>query len=111
MKRTNFLEHVGWTGLGLVYTVGASGLVSTPASAAEPFTFVQISDSHLGFHNAPNDDVTGTLKRAIDAVNAMPVQPKFVIHTGDVTHLSKPEQFDTGKQLLGTLKAPLMVLP
>ena len=111
MKRGDFFEHVGWTGLGLVYTVGASGLVSAPASAAEPFTFVQISDSHIGFHTAPNEDVSATLKRAIDAINALPVQPAFVVHTGDVTHLSKAAEFDTAKQILGELKAPLTVLP
>ena len=111
MKRTDFLEHVGWTGLGLVYTVGASGLVSSPASAAEPFTFVQISDSHIGFHQAPNQDPAATFKQAIDAINALPLQPKFVMHTGDVTHLTKPAEFDAAKQLLSTLKAPLFVIP
>ena len=111
MKRSNFLEHVGWTGLGLVYTVGATGLVETPASAANAFTFVQISDSHIGFHQPPNGDPGATLKLAVDAVNVLPVQPQFVIHTGDVTHLSKPEQFDAAKQILGTLRAPLITIP
>lgn len=111
MNRSNFLEHVGWTGLGLVYTIGASGLVTAPASAADTLTFVQISDSHIGFHQAPNTNPEATLKMAVDAVNALPVQPQFVIHTGDVTHLSKPAQYDSAKQILGTLRAPLMVIP
>lgn len=111
MKRTGFLEHVGWTGLGLVYTVGATGLVTSRVSAADPFTFVQISDSHIGFHQAPNQNPTATLKLAVDAINALPLQPRFVIHTGDVTHLSKPAQFDEARGVLSTLRAQLFTLP
>ena len=111
MKRTAFLEHVGWTGLGLVYTIGATGLVTGEVSAATPFTFVQISDSHIGFHQAPNEDPSATLKLAVDAINKLPTQPKFVIHTGDVTHLSKPAQFDAARQVLDTLRAPLFAIP
>ncbi|MBV8599941.1 MAG: metallophosphoesterase [Candidatus Eremiobacteraeota bacterium] len=111
MKRTSFLEHVGWTGLGLVYTIGSGGLVTAAADAAEPFTFVQISDSHIGFHQAPNTDPPSTLRAAIEAINALPVQPRFVMHTGDVTHLSKAAEFDTAKQLLASLRAPLFVIP
>lgn len=111
MKRNDFLEHVGWTGLGLVYTVGAAGLVTAAASAETPFTFVQISDSHIGFHQAPNENPAATLKMAVDAVNALPVQPRFVIHTGDVTHLSKPAQFDAAQSVLSALRAPLFTIP
>ncbi|MBV8355630.1 MAG: metallophosphoesterase [Candidatus Eremiobacteraeota bacterium] len=111
MKRKDFLEHVSWTGAGLVYTLGASGLVTAPASAQEPFTFVQISDSHVGFHALPNEDPAATLARTISAINDLPMQPRFVIHTGDVTHLSKQTEFDAAKQILGTLKAPLIVIP
>src|SRR5579884_1061073 len=113
MKREDFLRHVGWTGAGLLWTVSSAGTLRAIASAAEtgPLTFVQISDSHIGFHQAPNEDVTATLQKAIDAINALPVQPTFVMHTGDVSHLSKPDQFDTAKQLLGTLKAPFLTIP
>ena len=111
MRRNDFLQHVGWTGLGLVYTVGASGLVTKSASAADSFTFVQISDSHIGFHQPPNDDPAATLKLAVDAVNALDPQPRFVMHTGDVTHLSKPAQFDAAKSVLSTLRAPMFAIP
>ncbi len=115
MRRGDFLSHVGWTGAGVLWTMGASGLLTGRAAAqnadAGEFSFVQISDSHIGFHQAANPDVAGTLKDAIDAINALPRQPAFVIHTGDITHLSKGEQFDTAKQILGTLKAPLFALP
>ena len=61
---------------------------------------MQISDSHLGFDKAANPDMTATLKEALDDVGALPRKPAFMIHTGDITHLSKPAQFDTARQLL-----------
>jgi Icc protein len=113
MKRDSFLQHVGWTGAGLVFTLGSTGIFAPqPAGAASnDFSFVQISDSHIGFHQPANPDVASTLNAAVDRINALPVQPSFVIHTGDITHLSKPEQFDTAKSILGRLKAPLFALP
>ncbi len=113
MKRSTFLEHVAWTGSGIAWTLSASGLlVSEPASAAtKSFSFVQISDSHIGFARPENPDVLGTFTKTIEAINALPQQPDFVVHTGDVTHLSTPAQFDVAKQVLGSLKAPLIVLP
>jgi 3',5'-cyclic AMP phosphodiesterase CpdA len=65
--------------------------------------FLQISDTHIGFKQDANPDVSGTLKKTIDYVNAMPVKPALTIHTGDITHLSKPEEFDLAKQLLSGL--------
>ncbi len=113
MKRDDFLKHVAWTGTGIAWTLSATGVFNaTPALAqSDGISFVQISDSHIGFARPENTDVAGTLQRTIDAINAMPVQPAFVVHTGDVTHLAKPAQFDTAKQILGTLKAPLITLP
>ncbi|MGC1457000.1 MAG: metallophosphoesterase [Steroidobacteraceae bacterium] len=66
--------------------------------------FVQISDTHIGFAKDANPDVNGTLNRAIDLVNAMAEQPALLIHTGDITHLSKPEEFDLAQQLLSRLR-------
>ncbi|MEO6990176.1 MAG: metallophosphoesterase [Candidatus Baltobacteraceae bacterium] len=112
MKRQDFLHHVGWTGAGLAWTLSSTGLLRAVAAADESgFTFVQISDSHIGFTRPENPDVAGTLKKAVAAINALPKQPAFVVHTGDVTHLSKPEQFDAAKSILGTLRVPLIVLP
>jgi Icc protein len=113
MKRSDFLEHVAWTGAGIAWSLSATGLlVSKPATAAtSAFSFVQISDSHIGFARPENPDVLGTFAKTIAAINALPQQPAFVVHTGDVTHLSKPAQFDAAKQVLSSLKAPLIVLP
>jgi len=113
MKRTDFFEHVAWTGAGIAWSLSATGLLgSKPAAAAtSSFSFVQISDSHIGFARPENPDVLGTFAKTIAAINALPQQPAFVVHTGDVTHLSKPAQFDAAKQVLSSLKVPLIVLP
>ena len=74
--------------------------------------FLQISDTHIGFNKDANPDVVGTLNRTIDMVNAMPTQPGLVLHTGDVSHLSKASEFDTANQLLSRLKvSELHVVP
>lgn len=117
MKRDSFLEHVSWTGAGIVWLLGAGGVLrALPAdakaeAASGGFSFVQISDSHIGFTRPENPDVAGTLEKTVDAINALPHQPAFVMHTGDVTHLAKPAQFDAAKQILAKLKAPLMTVP
>jgi 3',5'-cyclic-AMP phosphodiesterase len=64
------------------------------------FSFVQISDSHIGFNKPANPDVTATLQTAIAKIDAMPQRPDFIIHTGDLTQLSKPSEFDTLDQVL-----------
>jgi Icc protein len=112
MKRRDFVHHVGWTGAGIVYVLGAEGIVRA-AAAASPgtFSFVQISDSHIGYAGPANEDVRATLQQAVASINAMPVQPAFVIHTGDVTHLSKATEFDDARAVLTTLRAPLITIP
>lgn len=100
---------MAWCGTGVLYTLGAGGLTGKaladePAMLPGTRTFVQISDTHVGFHGEANGDVLATFQAAIDKINALPVKPEFVMHTGDLTHLSKPEQFDTVKQMLGTIK-------
>ena len=67
-------------------------------------TFVQISDSHIGFNKPANPDVTGTLQATVDKINALPKPPEFIIHTGDLTHTSKPAEFDTMDQMLKCAK-------
>jgi 3',5'-cyclic-AMP phosphodiesterase len=120
MQRRKFIEHVSWTGLGIVWSVGANGLftacqVEEPnapkLSTASPLSFVQISDTHIGFNKPANKHVEDTLQKTIDAINALPTPPAFVVHTGDISHLSKPAEFDLAKQLLSQLKVPLFTLP
>jgi 3',5'-cyclic AMP phosphodiesterase CpdA len=84
---------------------------ATNAQIGTPL-FVQISDTHIGFNKDTNPDVIGTLNRSIDAVNALKALPAFAIHTGDVTHLSKAQEFDTAQQLLKRLRvSELHVVP
>ena len=85
------------TGFSLADVVQAKAPVGNPL-------FVQISDSHIGFNKAANPDVAGTLARAVAMVNALPQQPGLVLHTGDITHLSKAEEFDHAHQLLSSLR-------
>ena len=112
MKRSDFVGHVAWTGAGILYVLGAEGIVRASASASPgTFSFVQISDSHIGYTGPANADVRATLESAVKSINAMPVQPAFVIHTGDVTHLSKQTEFDDARAILSTLRAPLITIP
>jgi len=80
----------------------ASSRQASPGIDGAPL-FLQISDTHIGFNKDANPDVAASLGKAIDLVNAMPVKPALTIHTGDITHLSKPQQFDTAAQLLAGL--------
>jgi len=101
-----------WMGAAVVWTVAggvprALGATSTgtPSTAdANALTFVQISDTHIGFRKAANPDVVGSLRRAIAEINGMPQPPAFVVHTGDVSHLSKPEEFGEARELLRELR-------
>jgi Icc protein len=111
MKRRTFINHVGWTGLGILWTVGANGLLESCKSRTSSLSFVQISDTHMGFHQPANEHVTETLQKAVNAINSLPTPPAFVVHTGDITHLSKPAEFDQAKQILSQLKVPLFTLP
>ncbi len=110
IDRRGFLKCMAWVGTGLVWTVGAGipGCVKCDEADAESkpgdFTFAQISDSHIGFSKEPNKDVTATLQTAIDKLNAQKEQPAFLLHTGDLTHLSKPEEFDTVAEVLKGFK-------
>jgi hypothetical protein len=77
---------------------------AAPMAKAGTPLFVQISDTHIGFKADANPDVAGTVKQTIDLVNAMPDKPAFIMHTGDITQLSKAEEFDRAEQLLSDLK-------
>jgi Icc protein len=115
LQRRGFLKCMTWAGTAMVWTVAGgiprSQIIGAAEAATTDFSFVQISDSHLGFDKAANPDVTGTLKLALDEVDAMKKRPAFMIHTGDITHLSKPAQFDTASQLCGATKLTLHTVP
>src|SRR6185369_14679863 len=108
-SRRNALKCMAYGGAGTLFTL--AGGVFTPidlaiagedashmAKLGKPL-FVQISDTHIGFNKDANPDVNGTLKQTIDLVNGMAEQPSLIIHTGDITHLSKAAEFDLAQQL------------
>jgi predicted phosphodiesterase len=117
IDRRNFLSCMAWVGTGLLWTM--SGGVPTSklfaatsgeaggatGHAGSGFSFVQISDSHIGFNKPANQDVTGTLKLALDKINALPSEPDLLLHTGDITHSSKEAEFDTAQQLIKGVRA------
>ena len=80
-------------------------------TAAKPFTFVQLSDSHIGFNKPPNADARATFREAVAKVKALPVQPDLLIHTGDVSQLSRDEEFDDADQILKELALPVFFIP
>ncbi len=112
IDRRGFLTCMAWAGTGVIWTLSGGILTSCGlGQAAKPgdqgdFTFAQISDSHIGFNKeAINQDVTGTFREAIAKINALPTPPAFLLHTGDLSHLQKPEEFDTVDQALKGAKA------
>jgi 3',5'-cyclic AMP phosphodiesterase CpdA len=108
LDRRGFLKCMAWAGTGLVWTVAGGVPVARAfgkgwgkaAHKTADFSFVQISDSHMGFNKPANQDVIATLTAAVDKINGLPSQPDFLLHTGDISHLSKPEQFDNVDQIL-----------
>ena len=109
IDRRGFLRCMAWAGTGafcvmnggVLNSYGLGRLSDIGKHAAKgDLAFVQISDSHMGFDKAANPDVVSTFKTAVDKINALPDPPAFILHTGDISHLSKPAEFDTVDQLL-----------
>jgi Icc protein len=120
IDRRGFLKCMAWAGTGALcvmqggvlksYSLSRLSDLGASAAAAGELSFVQISDSHMGFNKPANPDVAGTLKAAVDKINALSSAPEFLLHTGDISHLSKPEEFDTVDQILkGTSKEVFFV--
>lgn len=108
VSRRGLLRCMGWAGTGAVFSVGGGLLASTSldqalAAPAPPrtFSFVQVSDSHIGFMKAANPDARVTWREAVAKIMALPDRPDFIIHTGDVTQLSRDQEFDDADQILG----------
>jgi 3',5'-cyclic AMP phosphodiesterase CpdA len=109
IDRRGFLKCMAWAGTGVLWSVTGGVLTSkilgaTPDAPGVDFTFAQISDSHIGFNKEANKDVIGTLQKAIAKINALPRRPDFILHTGDLSHLSEAEEFDALEQNLKAIK-------
>jgi 3',5'-cyclic AMP phosphodiesterase CpdA len=121
IDRRGALECMLWAGTGVLWTLSGGvpkssqllGIETAQAAekAAAGFSFLQISDSHVGFNKPANPDALGTLKEAIGKVNGLLAKPAFMIHTGDITHLSKPGQFDDAEKVIGEAKLDVHYVP
>src|SRR5690242_20661113 len=116
-NRRRVLQCMAWAGTGLVWTViggvPKSLQLGGEAIAAESgsFSFVQISDSHIGFNKEANPDPNATLQAALDRIAKLPKKPAMMIHTGDVSHLSKAAEFDAAEQLMKSVKLDTHYVP
>jgi 3',5'-cyclic AMP phosphodiesterase CpdA len=120
INRAEFLKCMAWAGTGVLWTLSGGVLKSFGMNQMidmktgkvkenlvmppSDFSFVQISDSHIGFNKPANTNVTETLQAAITKINGLSVRPSFVLHTGDLTHLAQPEEFDAVDQILKSVK-------
>jgi 3',5'-cyclic-AMP phosphodiesterase len=118
IARRGFLHCMAWAGTGVLWTLSggipqAIGLSKALAAepVATPFTFLQISDSHVGFDKPANPDALATLRQAIDRIKLLPVKPSFMIHTGDISHLSKDKEFDDADQVIKQAGLPVFYVP
>ncbi|MBN9014598.1 MAG: metallophosphoesterase, partial [Rhizobiales bacterium] len=117
LTRRHALECMVWAGTGVLWTMSggvpvARGLLGEAKAATETgFSFLQMSDSHIGFNKAANPDALATLREAVAKVKALAVKPSFIIHTGDITHLSKPAEFDNADQVFGETGLHIRYVP
>jgi 3',5'-cyclic-AMP phosphodiesterase len=108
IDRRGFLKCMAWAGAGLVWAM-KGGILTARAFGADAtadnadFSFVQVSDSHIGFHRGVYTDVVGTFQTAVSRINSLPTSPALVLHTGDLSHLSKPAEFDAVSQLMKSI--------
>src|SRR4051812_38906340 len=108
-----------WAGTGVIWMLSGGlprsvGLASAEAAGAltsDALTFLQISDSHVGFDKPANPDALSTLREAIAKIKAMPAKPSFMIHTGDISHLSKEKEFDDAEQIIREVGVPVFYVP
>jgi Icc protein len=115
-NRRTLLKCMAWAGTGIVWTVSGGvprmlAMGEALAAPADGFTFVQISDTHIGFNKEANPDAAGTMQAALDRIATLPKRPAMIIHTGDVTHLSKPAEFDAAAQIMKGAKFDAHYVP
>src|SRR5215471_15240061 len=116
LSRRKVLECMTWAGTGVLWTVAGGvprslGLVGEAHAQAAGFTFMQISDSHVGFDRPANPNVLSTLEVAINKIKAVPAKPAFMIHTGDISHLSKPSEFDDAERIISQARLDVHYVP
>jgi 3',5'-cyclic-AMP phosphodiesterase len=121
IDRRGFLKCMAWAGTGALcviqggvlksFALGSQHWSAMKSHKMGELSFVQISDSHMGFNKPANPDVISTLKAAVDKINTLPHPPEFILHTGDISHLSNPEEFDTVGQILKATNKEIFFVP
>ena len=117
VSRRKALECMTWVGTGVLWTISGGvphslGLIDQAiAKEASGLTFLQISDSHMGFDKPANPNAKGTLEEAIGRIKALPEKPAFMIHTGDITHLSKESEFDDAEKIISDARLDVHYVP
>ena len=116
LSRRKVLECMTWAGTGVLWTVAGGvpkslGLVGEANAQTAGFTFLQISDSHVGFDKPANPNALGTLEEAVNKIKGLQAKPSFLIHTGDIAHLSKPSEFDDAERVISQAKLDVHYVP
>ena len=118
IKRRKLLECMAWAGTGVVWSLAggvprsfAIGSAEAAEATASGLSFVQVSDSHIGFDKEANPDVVGTLESAMARIGALKTRPSFMIHTGDISHLSAPDELATASDIIGATGVPVHYVP
>jgi 3',5'-cyclic AMP phosphodiesterase CpdA len=117
VSRRKILECMTWAATGVLWTISGGvprslGIIDEAmAQDAGGLTFLQISDSHVGFDKPANPNAAGTLEEAINRIKALPAKPAFMIHTGDITHLSKPGEFDDADRIISQARLDVHYVP
>jgi 3',5'-cyclic AMP phosphodiesterase CpdA len=117
VSRRKVLECMTWAGTGVLWTISggvphALGLIDQAvAQEADSLTFLQISDSHIGFDKPANPNALGTLEEAVARINTLPKRPAFMIHTGDISHLSLASQFDDADRIISKTRLDVHYVP
>ncbi len=116
LDRRGLLKCMAWAGAGVVWSVAGGvprsmGLADAYGASLAGLSFVQISDSHIGFNKAANPHPDATMTQAVASIRALPTPPAFLIHTGDITHLSKPEQYDMAAEIIKGANSEVHYVP
>ena len=119
VSRRKVLECMTWAGTGVLWTLaggvprslGIVGSAQAAEASASALTFLQISDSHVGFDKAANPHALATLEEAIGKIKTLPAKPSFMIHTGDITHLSKASEFDDAERIISQSRLDVHYVP
>ncbi len=117
VSRRKVLECMTWAGTGVLWTISGGvphslGIMGeAQAQGSKSLTFLQLSDSHVGFDKPANPNALGTLEEAIVKVNALPIKPAFAIHTGDISHLSLESQFDDADRIISQSRLDVHYVP